>query len=346
MKRALKNVTFLVIFLLFSVAIIAQKNISDKQILKHIKGKEIEWISDAPSYAKVKMKSTKKWGIYHIEAYEYSDEEIKELLLDDKFEINFEEVVAPKFDSISWFKDMESFVIVKNNKMYGILLNPYEIPDAVERANCIYDAIKVKEVDGKYYALVKQNEKWGLVDWFEDVVLVDPTFDNPEDVPLVWMEGWAIDNYKESKKKLKADILIFDEGNGDGVFKARNKTSKKWGVYQSLGENDLTTLIPAKYDSIRFFGYNSKYTAVYNKGKVGMHLSYWSYNENTKLSVPCIYEEYKNFDADGVLKLAVKKDGKWGWVNWLTGKEESEFKYETLDDLPYPYYKQDIWIED
>ncbi|MBN2867903.1 MAG: hypothetical protein JXK08_04465, partial [Flavobacteriaceae bacterium] len=226
----------------------AQHEVSDKQILKHIKGKEIEWISDTPSYAKVKMKSTKKWGIYHIEAYEYSDEEVKELLLDDKFEINFEEVVAPKFDSISWFKDMEPFVIVKNNKKYGILLNPYEIPDAVERTNCIYDAIKVKEVDDKYYALVKQNEKWGLVDWFEDVVLVDPTFDNPEDVPLVWIEGWAKDMFVASKKKLKADILIFDEGNGDGVFKARDKTTKKWGMYQSLGENDLTTLIPAKYD--------------------------------------------------------------------------------------------------
>ncbi|WP_418508727.1 WG repeat-containing protein [Corallibacter sp.] len=178
------------------------------------------------------------------------------------------------------------------------------------------------------------------------MVLVDSTFDNPEDVPLVWIEGWAKDMFVASKKKLKADILIFDESNGDGVFKARNKATKKWGMYQSLGENDLTTLIPAKYDSIRFFGYNSKYTAVYNKGKVGMHLSYWSYNENTKLSVPCIYEDYKNFDADGVLKLAMKKDGKWGWVNWLTGKEESEFKYETLDDLPYPYYKQAIWIED
>lgn len=323
---------FLFIFCLIAKA----QNITDKQILKHIKGKEIEWITDENNLAKVKMKSTKKWGVYTIDAYYDLDEAI----------IDFDEVVAPKFDSIGWFKNMEPFIIVKNNKKYGILLNPYEIHDAVERANCIYDAVKMKEVDGRYYALVKQNEKWGLVDWFEDVVLVDPTFDTPEDVPLVWIEGWAKGMFVASKKKLKADILIFDESNGDGVFKARNKATKKWGMYQSLGENDLTTLIPAKYDSIRFFGYNSKYTAVYNKEKVGMHLSYWSYNENTKLSVPCIYEDYKNFDADGVLKLAMKKDGKWGWVNWLTGKEESEFKYATTDDLPYPYYKQDIWIED
>ncbi|CAM1340361.1 WG repeat-containing protein [Tenacibaculum aestuarii] len=336
MKHPLKNVALLLLSLMCSVVIIAQQDITDKQILKHIKGKEIEWISGESNLAKVKMKSTKKWGIYNIDVYRYYGENV----------INADEVVAPKFDSIGWFKNMEPFVIVKNNKKYGILLNPYEIPDAVERVNCIYDAIKVKEVDGRYYALVKQNEKWGLVDWFEDVVLVDPTFDNPEDVPLVWIEGWAKDMFVASKKKLKADILIFDEGNGDGVFKARKKATKKWGMYQSLGENDLKTLIPPKYDSIRFFGYNSKYTAVYNKDKVGMYLSYWSYNDNTKLSVPCIYEDYKKYDANGVPKLAVKKDGKWGWVNWLTGNEESEFKYETVDDLPYPYYKQDIWFED
>jgi len=332
MKR---NHIFFIVIILFSLNVKAQ-DITEKQILKHIKGKEIEWITDENNLAKVKMKSTKKWGVYNIDAYYDLDEAV----------IDLDEVVAPKFDSIGWFKNMEPFTIVKIKKKYGILLNPYEIHDAAERAKCIYDVIKMKEVDGRYYALIKQNEKWGLVDWFEDIVLVDPTFDSPEDVPLVWIEGWAKDMFVASKKKLKADILIFDESNGDGVFKARNKATKKWGMYQSLGENDLTTLIPAKYDSIRFFGYNSKYTAVYNKGKVGMHLSYWSYNENTKLSVPCIYEDYKNFDADGVLKLAMKKDGKWGWVNWLTGKEESEFKYNTLDDLPYPYYKQAIWIED
>ncbi len=259
--------------LLFSVLVSAQQKVSDKEILKQMKAKEIEWISDLDNLARVKMKSTKKWGVYRIDAYKNTDEDIEELLL-DKFEINYEEVVAPKFDSINWFKDMEPLIIVKNNKKYGILMNPYEIHDAAERANCIYEAVKVKEVDGRFYTLVKDNEKWGLVDWFEDVVMVDPTFDDPEDVPLVWIETWAIDTFKESKKKLNADILIFDEGNGDGVFKARNKASKKWGMYQSLGEKDITTLIPAKYDSIRFYSYNSKYTAVYNKGKVGMYLSH------------------------------------------------------------------------
>jgi len=345
MKSSIQKNALIIFLLLCSNVIKAQQNVPDKQILKHMKAKDIEWIDGEGNLAKVKIKSTKKWGIYHIEAYQNYKVDIEELDL-DKFEINFEEVVAPKFDSISWFQNMEPFIIVKNNKKYGILLNPYEIPDAVERANCIYDAVKIKEVDGRFYSLVKENEKWGLVDWFENVVLVDPSFENPEDVPLVWIESWAVDTFKESKKKLNADILIFDEGNGDGVFKARDKRTKKWGMYQSLGADDLTTLIPENYDSINFFNFNGKYTAVYNEGKVGMYLSYWSFYDKAKQTVPCAYEYYKNFDADGVPKLAVKKNGKWGWIDWLTGEEKSEFKYETTKDLPYPYYNQKTWIEE
>lgn len=157
---SVKKVAFTISLFLFSSIVIAQE-VSDKQILKKIKGKKIEWIPNEDGFAKVLMKSTKKWGVYNIGAYYDLDEAI----------IDFDEVIEPKFDSIGWFKNMEPFIIVKNNKKYGILLNPYEIHDAAERANCIYDAIKTKEVDGRYYALVKQNEKWGLVDWFEDVVL-------------------------------------------------------------------------------------------------------------------------------------------------------------------------------
>ncbi|NHN24848.1 hypothetical protein FIA58_004080 [Flavobacterium jejuense] len=341
----MKNFSYILVVLLFSSMLNAQLNVSDKEILKGMKAKEIEWIPNLDNLARVKMKSTKKWGVYRIDAYENSDEDIEELLL-DKFEINFEEVVAPKFDSIAWFKDMEPFIIVKNNKKYGVLMNPYEINDAADKAQCKYDAIKIKEVEGRFYTLVKEGKLWGLVDWFEDISLVDPSFEDPEDVPLIWVESWAIDTFKESKEKLNADILIFDEGNGDGVFKARNKKTKKWGMYQSLGSRGLTTLIPANYDRITFFPFNSNYTVVYNNDKVGVYLSYWRYEAKAVETVPCIYEDYKRYDADGVPKLALKKAGKWGWVNWLTGEEQSEFIYTTPKDLPYPHFKQDIWIEE
>lgn len=316
--------------------ILPAQEVSDKQILKDLKAKQIEWLDKGTDLARVQLKSTKKWGVYTIKASTLAGE----------VNIDSEEIIAPKFDSIGWFKNMEPLTIVKNKRKYGILLNPYEIHDAAEKAQCKYDAIKIKEVEGRFYTLVKEDNLWGLVDWFEGIYLVDPSFENPEDVPLVWIESWAVDTFKESKKKLNADMLIFDEDNGDGVFKARDKTSKKWGMYQSLDSEKLITLIPANYDSINFFSFNNKYTTVYNNDKVGVYLSYWSYRDKAKQTVPCSYEDYKMYDAEGVPKLAVQKNGKWGWIDWLTGKEKSEFTYETLKDLPYPYYKQDTFLEE
>ena len=341
----IKKNSYLLVSLVFYNLLNAQQNVSDKEILKHLKAKKIEWIAGERNLAKVLMKSTKKWGIYYVEAYKNSNEDIDELLL-DKFEINFEEVVAPKFDSISWFKNMEPFMVVKNNKKYGILMNPYEIHDAVEKAQCKFDAVKIKEAEGRFHILVKKGNLWGLIDWFENIYLVDPSFENPEDVPLIWVESWAIDTFKESKEKLNADILIFDEGNGDGVFKARDKKTKKWGMYQSLGTKNLIKLIPANYDSIIFFPFNGNFTAVYNNDKVGIYLSYWRYETKARQTVPCVYEDYKRFDVDGIPKLAVKKNGKWGWIDWLTGEEKSEFIYQSSKDLPYPHFKQEIWIEE
>lgn len=309
---------------------------TDKQILKFMKAKDIEWMEGEDGLAKVKMKSTKQWGVYRIYSHTMFEEP----------EIEFEEIVAPKFDSIGWFEDLQPFTIVKSDYKYGILLNPYEIVDASDKAKCKYDEVRMKELNGRYYALVRKESNWGLVDWFEGVYLVDPSFKSADEVPLVWVESWAIDGFVKSKKAVGADILIYDEGNGDGVFKARNKHTKKWGMYQSFDGKNVTTLVPAEYDSLRFFPFNGNYTAVYNEGKVGFYLSYWSYDSNAKQTVPCIYEDYKRYNADGVPKLAVMKNGKWGWVDWLTGEEKSEFKYETTEELPYPYYNQELWFEE
>ena len=106
MAYKLSKIVFITLNLMFSGVIIAQQDISDKQILKKIKGKKIEWISGENNLAKVKMKSTKKWGVYNIDAYHDLDEAV----------IDLDEVVAPKFDSIDWFKNMEPFTIVKIKK--------------------------------------------------------------------------------------------------------------------------------------------------------------------------------------------------------------------------------------
>jgi hypothetical protein len=216
----------------------------------------------------------------------------------------------------------------------------------VDRVNCKFDKIIHKKVDGEDYVFVKESEKWGLIDWFEGFYIVDPIFDTPEEVPLIKMESWMVETFKRAKTKLNADLVIFDPNNGDGVLKARSKKTKKWGMYQFLDEVNSTELIPMAYDSLNFYPFNGKYTAVYNNGKVGFYLSYSSYDKQAKQTVACKYEDYKRFDADGVSKLAVKKNGKWGWVDWLTGEEKNEFIYDSTDVLPYPHYKQNYWFDD
>lgn len=144
------------------------------------------------------------------------------------------------------------------------------------------------------------------------------------------------------KKKLKADIIETDQGNGDGVFRARIKKTKLWGMYQGYGET-LIELIPADYDSVRFIPFNGNFSAVYKDGKVGFYLSHWTYDDMAKESVPCIYDTYKRFNYQGDKYLAVKKGEFWGWIDWLNGEEKSEFKYTSPDELPIPGFSQEYW---
>lgn len=151
---------------------------------------------------------------------------------------------------------------------------------------------------------------------------------------------------KEILKKLNASKIEMDEGNEDGVFKVYSKASKKWGMYQWMYEGtNVNELIPMKYDSLSYFPFNGNFTAVYNNGKVGFYLSAWSYYDNAKQSVPCLYDEFQRYNNKGVTYLAVSKNGKWGWVDWLTGEEKTAFSYETKDDLPYPLYEQKYFFE-
>ena len=151
---------------------------------------------------------------------------------------------------------------------------------------------------------------------------------------------------KAIMEKLKAKQIMFDEGNGDGVFKAQNKNTKKWGMYQWLYDGtNVKVLIPMEYDNLKYFPFNAPFTAVYIDKKVGFYLAEWSYGEKAIQSVPCIYDEFQKFNNKGVTYLAVTKKNKWGWVNWLTGKEESEFIYDTKEELPYPYFEQKSWLD-
>ena len=152
---------------------------------------------------------------------------------------------------------------------------------------------------------------------------------------------------KEIKKKLNASEISMDGGNEDGVFRAKNKKTKKWGMYQWMySGTEVKEMVPMEYDSLKNFPFNGSFTAVYNDGKVGIYLCEWSYQEDAKQTVICRYDDYKRIRVrksqydGGIIYLAMKKDSKWGYVDWLTGEEKSEFIYNTIDDMPYPSYVQ------
>ena len=152
--------------------------------------------------------------------------------------------------------------------------------------------------------------------------------------------------FRKVLKKLKGDKIEIDEENEDGVFKIRHKKTKKWGMYQWMYEStQVTQLIPMEYDSLNYFPFNASFTAVYNDGKVGFYLSKWSYDNEARQTVPCVYDVYQRFTPeDGVTRLAVQKNGKWGWVDWLTGEEKSGFMYRNKEELPYPAWEQKTYL--
>jgi len=106
---------------------------------------------------------------------------------------------------------------------------------------------------------------------------------------------------KEIMKKLKAKKIEMDGGNGDGVFKAQSKKTKKWGMYQWMFEGtNVKEMIPMQYDKVDYFPFNGAFTTVYNNDKIGIYLCEWSYRKNAKQTVECKYDEIKKF--------SVKKD--------------------------------------
>jgi hypothetical protein len=139
------------------------------------------------------------------------------------------------------------------------------------------------------------------------------------------------------KRKLSADSIIPDPYNEDGVYNARNKKTKKWGMYQNFKE-----FIPARYDSIDFFGFNHPFTLVWNNGKVGVILDG---SDGYKESVPCIYDDgqiwkYWNREiAQEEKVLKVRKGEKWGMINWITGDIQVDFICDNPNDVKMPYKK-------
>ncbi|MFT4662406.1 MAG: hypothetical protein ACI898_002187 [Flavobacteriales bacterium] len=361
----MKYIIKLILIVAFTPFVFSQESHWNKQLLEQTKGKKIiRWERQVNYGSWTAILKVKKTGVYSVEISEDSDEEGN----DSSYVYSVHNNIKPKYEQIEIFKPIKGedsdlvdelqgqkteVAEARVKKKTGIIVrygddyDKYYL-DAQDFFQSIY-----WEANKGTYVPVKNNDMWGIYDWFKQVFIFECQYATIDDLPKT-TDPYGFNQYSveifgafnKEKKDEKIDLMDMDGNNGDGLFKARSQTTQKWGLYQYLGD-EIVEAIPMKYDSLYHFSWNGNYTAVFNEGKVGFYLSYWSYDSDAKESVPCIYEDYKRYITDDQIpKLAVMKDGKWGWVDWLTGEEKSEFKYETPEDLPYPYYNQEIWLEE
>ena len=343
MKKNLYIITFL--FLLIANITQAQ-NVYDKEIQKRLNGRKIEWNTSRDFTARVQHKKTKKWGMYQFTTdyvYNESTFEEEEILLIDT-------LIPPLYDNLSEFKygelifyDYEhEIVYASNKKKTGLLVFDYNGHQPLFNSIHFFDKV---ELISSQFAAILIDEKWGLFNWELNEVAIECTLNSKEEIPLNELGNWYTPE-NISKRSLGVDLIEHDYGNGDGVFRARNKETQKWGMFQNYGLNEIVELIPMQYDSVRFIPFNGAFSAVYNNGQVGIYLSKWSYEDKAKQTVECLYQDYQRFNVNNTTYLAVKKDNKWGWVDWLTGEEKSDFITSIKEQLPQPIFVQNSWIDE
>lgn len=358
-------ITLLSIFFLFHC--LGQEKHWNDQFLSQTESKKIvKWTSteDANEWIVIANKK-KKLGVYQVTLELDSDQ-----FGNDSLYVGYaRNVIPPEYDKIEDFiviaeedlqnheylqgEHTETAEVFKKKKKGIIVKYGYSYDYQFINAKHFFDEIDWKQIQGSFVP-VMNNDLWGIFDWYEQRFLFECEYATVDDLPKTTdsrgFNDYSAEIFREfnkQKDKEKIDMIDMDGNNGDGLFKARSSETQKWGLYQYLGRNNLIEAIPMKYDSLYHFPWNGVYTAVFNDGKVGFYLSYWSYDTDAKQSVECKYDDYKRYITDDQIpKLAVKRDGKWGWVDWLTGEEKSEFKYETPDDLPYPFYEQNMWLDE
>lgn len=355
---------FVVLFNLFDIALFGQFDHLEKQVLGSTGGKKfIRWekTEDPGGTRAAIIKTRKGVGIYEVSLDHSMDEDSFYVYATNTLTETFYSEIGPfqripekmtqLFDDLQW--EVMDIAEVRHKKKKGIIVrfgtkDDTEYKDATD----FFENISFDRNLGSSVPVQKKGD-WGLYDWFQQEFIFNCIYPSLEALPKTNSERgfneYSARIFLEFNEALESPIdwLDLDPNNGDGILRVRDMETKKWGMYQYLGPDYITEAIPMNYDSLQFFFWNGEYTPVYLDGKVGFYLSYWVYGEEAALSVPCIYEDYRRFNAqDGIERLAVQKDGKWGWVDWLTGKPRSEFQYDTPEGLPYPYFKQDRFFED
>ncbi|GGE05313.1 leucine-rich repeat domain-containing protein [Psychroflexus salis] len=154
------------------------------------------------------------------------------------------------------------------------------------------------------------------------------------------------DDFKRLQLRLRADSLVLDAYNGDGVFIARQKSSQKWAMFQGVSDRKLDRFTPFAYDSLGFFDKHPHFTIVKKNNKYGVILSPWRNDGKAIESIACTFDKLAIVEDEGwggsQNMLAAQKDGKWGYIHEETGATLIPFVFKTKAELPSPnrnFYK-------
>jgi hypothetical protein len=219
-----------------------------------------------------------------------------------------------------------------------------------------FEEVAFEYVLGEYGTLLgKRQGTWGRYNLQQYYPMTELNYAEKESVPQVYLNPETYQFKQNLSRSWGVDQIKPDTENGDGVALVRHAKTAKWGMIQQLNRNDIQWLIPMEYDTIDFFRFNAKLTGVWNQGKVGLFLSPWTYGEEeAKQTVSCIYDDYKIFNvektvSDGIGNyrtyvdyVAVKKDGLWAWIDWMTGELKTDFIVDLeKEKMPYPEFDQE-----
>jgi len=252
------------------------------------------------------------------------------------YDLRYEMVlIEPKYDSINFlnFEYSAGLFVVKKNGKSG-LFDGYHNKLVFDLD---YDKIRfikklVQDINGNYYDSYIEVWRYDTRTCYDGMHITD----------IIRLDGYSRTNYARLDY-LDADTLTVNSLSSTGEFMARNRKSKKWGLYQNH-DDVFDVLVPAKFDKVEFFEWGAPLTFVYKNGLKGYFLKDWEGNYD-KFPENCVYDDLVlRVDSEGRKFLAARIGSKWYWVDWSTGKLNRSTSYDAVDrmrmtanDLPAVY---------
>lgn len=240
------------------------------------------------------------------------------------------------YDSMGFVTPDVPYTVVKNLNKYGILKSPFKFENPESEVRFIYNDIKSVQKDGKTYLIGKRGRKWAQIDWFTGVNYTPYAYLDFRKIDYIDLSSEKLVFIKSIRRKKGFDYIEFDNINGKEIFIARQGRIRKWGMFKGFDPNNVEQLIPNEYDSLEFFPSNNTFTPVYLGGNVGI---YSMIDYKVKKIADAEYEAFKRVDINDIEYLAVKKQGRWGWMDWYDGEIKVNSISPSFEELPTPEWK-------